>query len=369
MFSDEIFYAICLLLSNDIGNIRGKKLVSACGSAYAVFKEKKTTLLKIPGINKAIVTNLTLSNQIIKKAEKEIEFINKYNIKPLLFNDPKYPQRLKHCDDGPLLLYVKGNANLNSTKVLSIVGTRKATVYGKNFCKELIQQLNFSDLLIISGLALGIDTCAHNAAIDNNIPTAAILAHGLDIIYPQSNRALAAKMLENGALISEFISNTKPDRENFPQRNRIIAGMSDAVIVVEASLTGGALITANIANSYNRDVFALPGRVTDLYSKGCNQLIRDNKAALIQSADDIKYFMGWNVSNNRLTHNLQKNLFQNFSEEEKSIINILEVNGESSIDFLCNCSGMTNSKISSVLLNLEIQGIIKAMPGKRYILI
>lgn len=361
----EVFYVICLTLSPNIGDIRCKKLITSCGSAEQVFKEKKHILSKIHGVGSNAIESLSL-NAVIKRAEEEIDNLNKYNIKPLLFTDNDYPQRLKHCDDGPVLLYVKSNINFNLPKAIGVVGTRKSTPYGRKFCRELIQQISSPDLLIISGLALGIDGCAHNAAIETNTSTVGVLAHGLDRIYPPSHRELASKMLKNGAIISEFPFKTNPDRENFPKRNRIIAGMSDAIVVIEAGSTGGALITAEIANSYNRDVFALPGRVNDEFSRGCNRLIRNNKASLIESADDIKYLMNWDETKTTKSKNIQQSLPMNLSEEEKMIIDLLELNGESSIDYLCCNLKIPHSKIVSLLLELEFQGVIKALPGKRF---
>jgi DNA processing protein len=363
----ELFYTICLTLLPGIGNVRGKKLITVCGSAEAVFNENKKTLSKIPGFGTFTVQDISLLN-VSKNAEEEINIIEKYKIIPLLFNSPLYPDRLKHCEDGPLLLYSKGNTNFNFPKVIGIVGTRKATSYGKKYCTEIVKQLASPDILIVSGLALGIDGCAHEAAIENNITTVGILAHGLNIIYPPSHKQLAIQMLKNGALITEFSFYTKPDKENFPQRNRIIAGMSDAILVIETGLKGGALITAEFANSYNRDVFALPGRVNDFYSQGCNRLIRNNKAALVESADDIKYIMGWNDNKSNNIKNIQQDIPINLNDDEKQIVDLLQINGESSIDFICLSCGMTNSKIASILLNLEFQGIVKSLPGNRFIL-
>lgn len=367
MDSKEIFYVICLTLSPNIGDIKCKKLITACGSAEAVFKEKKHLLAKIQGVGSVAVESLSL-NSVFKRAEEEVAFLKKFNIIPLLFTDKDYPQRLKHCEDSPVLLYVKGNVDFNLPKAIAVVGTRKSTAYGRKFCKELVYQLASPNLLIISGLALGIDGYAHSAALETNTPTVGVLAHGLDRIYPHSHRELAANMLKNGAILSEFPVKTKPDRENFPRRNRIIAGMSDAVVVVEAGQTGGALITAEIANSYNRDVFALPGRVNDLYSKGCNRLIRNNKAALIESAEDIKYLMGWDEKKQNVNKNIQQSLSLNLNDEEKIIVDLLELNGEISIDYLSLNANMPHSKIASILLNLEFQGIVKALPGKRFTL-
>jgi DNA processing protein len=282
--------------------------------------------------------------------------------------DDDYPNRLKHCIDGPLMLYSLGNADLNKQKIVAVVGTRRATEYGKEMTNYLIKELADLDVMIVSGLAYGIDSYAHKAALQFNLPTVGVLAHGLDRIYPLANKQLAEKMQSNGGLVTDFVSNTNPDRENFPKRNRIIAGLADAIIVVEAARKGGALITADIANSYNRDVFAVPGKIGDAYSAGCNYYIRTNRAALIESAKDIVYIMGWEEKKEK-NKSLQKKLFIEFTDDERVIVDMLEKNGDSGIDFLCINSEMSSSKVASALLNLEFNGLVKSLPGKRYQLI
>ena len=346
-----------------IGDINGKKLVSYCGSAEAIFKEKKRNLQKIPGIGESTVNSI-ISHKVLARAEEEIEFINKYNITPLFYLDKDYPKRLTHCIDSPVMIYYKGNADLNAPRIVSIVGTRRATEYGKETCNKIIEGLSDLNVLVVSGLAYGIDTNAHKAALKNNLDTVGILAHGLDRIYPAANKSLAEKMVHHGGLITDFISKTNPDRENFPKRNRIIAGISDALIVIESAIRGGALITANIANSYSRDVFALPGKINDTYSEGCNFLIKTNKAALIQSAKDVKYIMLWESKNEKTSK--QQKLFVELSPEEEQIVNIIKQNKEASIDQIVLESKFTNSKIAAILLNLEFKGVIKSLPGKMY---
>jgi DNA processing protein len=257
---------------------------------------------------------------------------------------------------------VKGNANLNAGKVVGIVGTRSMTDYGRDKCRELVDGLVAHNALIVSGLAYGVDACAHKAALDNNLFTAAVLGHGLDRIYPPLHDKLARRMVEQGALVSDFMTETKPDRENFPKRNRVIAGLCDALIVVEAASSGGALITANIANSYNRDVFAVPGRTTDPYSAGCNQLIKTNKAALLEGIADLEYIMGWDTGPKK--KNTQHILFADLEPEEEKMVDFLRQNPESGIDFIVANAGFTVSKTSSLLLNLEFKGLVKPMPGK-----
>jgi len=346
-----------------VGDVNGKKLISYCGSPEAVFREKKKALMKIPGIGEATVSSI-LSQKVLERAEKEIAFIEKYKIKSLYYTDKEYPSRLKHCDDSPILLYYKGNADLNAERIVGIVGTRRATDYGKESCEKIIEGLAELDVLIVSGLAYGIDTCSHKSALDNNLKTVGVVAHGLDRIYPSDNKTLAKKMHRNGGIITEFLSETNPDRENFPQRNRIIAGMVDALVVVESAKRGGALITADIANSYNRDVFAVPGDINKKFSEGCNLFIKTNRAALIQSADDIKYVMRWETETKKPAK--QRKLFVELSDEEQIIVDLLKETDQAGIDHIVADSGLTPSKVASALLNLEFEGIVRSLPGKIY---
>ncbi|OQX80050.1 MAG: DNA protecting protein DprA [Bacteroidetes bacterium 4484_249] len=361
--SNGLIYKIGITLIPGVGDVNGKKLIAYCGGAEAIFKEKKKNLLKIPGIGEATVNSI-ISQKVLERAEKEIEFIDKYKITPLFFSDKAYPQRLKHCTDSPLMLYYMGNTDLNNPRIISIVGTRRASEYGREICNKIIEGLTDLNVLVISGLAYGIDTNAHKTALKNNLATVGILAHGLDRIYPGANKSLAEKMVLNGGLLTDFLSKTNPDRENFPKRNRIIAGISDATIVIESAIKGGALITANIANSYNRDVFAVPGKLTDKYSEGCNFLIKTNRAALIQSAKDVKYIMRWESESNKTGR--QKKLFIELKPEEELVIDILKEKEEVGIDYIVLKSKLSNTKIASILLNLEFEGIVKCMPGKMF---
>ena len=361
---DDLIYKIALTLIPGVGSVNGKSLVAYCGGVRAVFLEKKRALLKIPGIGEQTVNAITNHN-VFDRAEEEIRFIRHKNITPLFYLEKDYPVRLKQCHDSPLMLYYKGTADLNVPKVVAMVGTRNATEYGRDMCRKIIEGLVEQNVLLISGVAYGIDTWSHKAALENKLETIGVLGHGLDRVYPYANRTLAEKMLESGGLLSEYMSNTLPDRENFPMRNRIIAGMSDAVVVVEAAETGGALITAEIANSYNRDVFAIPGRIGDLHSEGCNKLIKINKAALLQSAKDIIYLMNWNdVKGNKKS--MQRQLFINLTGDEELIVEILKEKGDLDIDTLLIESAMMPAKAASVLLNMEFEGIIRCLPGKVY---
>ena len=360
---ENLKYKIAISLIPHIGDMRAKRLISYCGSAEAVFSEKKAALEKIPGIGEANA-KAVLTQNVFERVDEEIIFIEKNKITPLFYLDKEYPKRLTHCEDSPVMLYFKGKANLNSEKVISIIGTREATDYGKQICEKLIADLAPYNPIIVSGLAYGIDICAHKAAMENNLTTVCGLGHGLDKIYPAVHRTYAEKMLENGGWLSDFTSGTIPDRENFPRRNRIVAGMSDATIVVESKVGGGSLITADIANSYNRDVFAFPGRVNDECSVGCNNLIKQNKAALIQAAADIIYIMGWEQKLKNAP--IQKQLFVELKPEEEILVNLLKEKESVNVDDICLFAKMPMSKVSSLLLTLEFSGIVKSLPGKRY---
>jgi DNA processing protein len=361
---EDLIYKLALTLIPGVGSVNGKSLVAYCGGVKAVFMEKKRALLKIPGIGEQTI-NAIANHNVFGRAEEELSFIEKNKIVPLFYLDKEYPIRLKHCHDSPLMLYYKGTSDLNAPKVIAMVGTRKATEYGRDICRKIIEGLVEQNVLIVSGLAYGIDTWSHKAALDNKLDTVGVLGHGLDRIYPFANRALAEKMTGSGGLLCEYMSNTMPDRENFPMRNRIIAGISDAVIVVEAGASGGALITAEIANSYNRDVFAVPGRLGDPHSEGCNKLIKINKAALIQSAKDISYLLNWNDEKDQKKV-VQRQLFLDLSPDEELIVNTLREKGDMEIDTLLLETLLMPAKAASVLLNLEFEGVIRCLPGKVY---
>jgi len=367
MSDDQLLYQIGLTLIPGVGDILGRKLVLICGSAEAVFREPRRYLKKMPRIGD-LLAQAVASKEILLRAEKELIFVDKYKISTRYFQDKDYPQRLKHCYDSPVILFYKGTADLNAQRIIGIVGTRNATEYGKRVTRELIAGLLHQQVLIVSGLAYGIDSCAHRVSIDMGLNTIGVLGHGLDTVYPWLNRTLAEKMLLQGGLLTEFLSGTKPDRMNFPKRNRIIAGLCDALVVVEAGRKGGALITADIANSYNRDVFAIPGRICDPFSEGANYLIRTNRASLVQKAEDIEYLMGWKEATDG--HKIvQRRIFLEMTAEEEKIVGFLQGLKQSGIDEICIQTGLTMSKVSSSLLNLEFEGIVKCMPGKVYTLL
>ncbi|MFP4691251.1 MAG: DNA-processing protein DprA [Bacteroidales bacterium] len=363
---EALLYQIALTRIPGIGGITAKKLISYCGDVKEIFRENQNSLKKIPGIGDSIAGKISQYKDF-KRAEREIDFIRKHHIRPLFYQDKEYPYRLKQCEDGPLLLFVKGKANLNHPRILAVIGSRKMTSYGKEMCEQVISGLAPYNPMIISGLAYGVDACAHRSALNNGLLTAAALGHGLDRIYPPLHAFLGRKITENGALLTDFLSGSKPDRENFPKRNRIIAGMCDATIVIEAAVTGGALITANIANTYNRDVFAIPGRINDPYSQGCNKLIRINKAHLLESAADIQYIMNWEPGNTE-KQATQPGLFVVLTEEEKIMTSFLGDNPDAPIDRIIAGTGFNLSKSSSVLLSLEFKGIVRSLPGKVFTL-
>jgi DNA processing protein len=347
-----------------IGPVLARNLLSYCGDAEQVFKAKSKQLAHIPGIGPKTIEFLN-NNSALKRAEQELRFIDKFNIKSLFITDEEYPKRLRNCGDAPLIVYFKGNADLNAVKVISIVGTRNATEYGKEICRTLLEDLKIHQPLIISGLAYGIDAAAHKEALKNNLSNIAVLAHGLDRIYPAQHRGMAERIMECGGLITEFMSETIPDRENFPKRNRIIAGLADLTIVVEANIKGGALITADLANSYNRDVFAYPGRINDEFSRGCNFLIKTNRANLMTRVADLEYLMGWNTEKVSSVKT-QLSLPINLTVDEQILADILYANGSLAVDELALLTGFQQSKLVMTILGMEMKGSIISLPGKVY---
>ena len=360
---NDLLYQIAVTLLPGIGDISGKKFVQYCGSAEAIFKETRKSLEKITGMREASIDAICNPKEYLKRAEEEIAFIEKNGIQPLFFLDSDYPRRLLQCDDAPMMLYYKGQANLNANRIVAIVGTRNITDYGKENCNQLVEDLKEDNVLIVSGLAYGVDTCAHKAALKNGVPTVGVMGSGMQQIYPAVNKKLANDMLEQGGILTENISGTQPDRENFPRRNRIIAGMADAVVVIESAMKGGSLITADIANSYNRDVFAYPGRVMDIYSQGCNYLIRTNRAHLMESVLNLRYVMRWDSETKA---EKQTALFREFTAEEKLIMDCFGANTMVNLDDIIVKTELPTTKIAALLLNLEFDGVLMALPGKRY---
>lgn len=367
MNQKELLYQVGLTLLPHVGDVNAKNLVSYCGSAKEVFSTKEKLLQKIPGIGEINAKRIVSNKSVLKRAEQEIEFISKYNIKPLFYTEADYPQRLKYCSDSPVMLYYKGNADLNADKIVSVVGTRKPDEYGIDLTKKLLSDLAGSEILVVSGLAYGIDVHAHKYALDNGLQTVGVVAHGLDRVYPGSHTSLAKKMIANGGLLTDFMSETNPDAVNFPKRNRIVAGLCDALVVVQSKREGGSLITATIAHSYNKDVFAFPGEAGSLLSEGCNGLIKRNKAALIENSADLLDAMNWGFDDSpQKSKKKQIPLLINLSEAEQKIAKTFNQKKQLSLDEICYASEMSVSAVSTLLLQLEFSNLIKSKPGKVY---
>lgn len=360
----DLLYQIALTITPTIGDVHAKALVNHFGNAEDIFKAKKRDLEVIEGIGSVRAKSIKDFNDL-EKAEEEIAFIEKYKITALFITDKKYPQRLLNCYDSPIILYYRGNADLNQSKIVAIVGTRNHNEYGKTVCEKFVEDIASENILIVSGLAYGIDSIAHKAAIRNDLKTVAVLAHGLDRIYPSQNKSLAKEIIEQGGLLTDFRSNTNPDKQNFPKRNRIVAGISDAIVVVETGIKGGSLITAELGNGYNKDVFAIPGRTNDTKSEGCNYLIKNNKACLITSAEDILENMGWKEFK-RPSAKKQRELFIELSDDERTVVNILQHQDQIHIDEVYIKSGLSSSAVASALLTLEMQNVVSSLPGKMY---
>ncbi|MBE2288716.1 MAG: DNA-protecting protein DprA [Chitinophagaceae bacterium] len=360
---EELYHQLALSYVNGIGGKMGRMLIEKFGSATNVFKVPLKELKNTDGIGE-IKAKAFKDSEVFAYAEKEMAFLMQHDVKVLCLAGT-YPQRLTGCSDAPLLMFYKGTAGLEAKKIVAVVGTRKNTDYGHKLCEDLIEGLqSLEGLLVVSGLALGIDSIAHKKCVQLGIPTVGVLGHGLDTIYPYSNKTLAAQMIENGGLLSEFPSGTIPDRTNFPMRNRIVAGMSDVTVVVESNATGGALITATLAAGYHREVAAFPGRVNDTRSAGCNELIRTNMAAMITKADDLVELMNWDKD--RKPRAVQKQLFLNLSADEQKIMDLLQTKDNVHADELFHHSGLASTMLAATLLQLEMQGLIKALPGKFY---
>lgn len=361
----ELFYQVALTCIPQIGDVTAKKLITHFGTASAIFSARRRELERIPEIGSVRAAAIKEFNDFERVAQ-EIRFIEKYRIQPLFYTDPGYPQRLHHCVDSPLLLYFKGNADLNAARIVNIIGTRRPTRYGSEICEEITAGLAPHGITVISGLAYGIDIIAHQSCLQHNICTVAVLAHGLDRIYPAAHKPIATAMLEHGGLLTEFMSSTMPDKQNFPKRNRIVAGICDATIVIESGLKGGSLITAQIANSYGRDVMAVPGRTVDPFSAGCNDLIKTHRAALITGADDILALMNWQPVTKRKTVAQQQSLFLALSEEEQQVVSLFSEETEQHIDDLLRKCLLPGRQLTNVLLQLEMYNIVQSMPGQRY---
>lgn len=359
--SDELLHTIALSLLPGVGHITARKILQTSGTASEFFRELKKGSFK--EFKQRWLSNSSVLETYLR-AERELESIQKHQINCLTLNDPEYPRRLNACDDGPVVLYTRGEMDLNAPRYVALVGTRKATPYGIRATEELIKQLELHQCTLISGLAYGIDTAAHRGARDAGIQNIAALAHGLDRVYPNSNKNLARAMESFGGLVSDFPTGTKPDRVNFPIRNRIIAGLADAVVVVEAASSGGALITADIATSYHRDVFAVPGRVTDDYSNGCNLLIRNNRAAILTAAKDLSWHLGWKSSTKQAVP-VQTKIQIDLTDKEELLLKLVR-QGVQELDQILRNTDMPINHVTASLLSLEFKGMIKALPGKTW---
>lgn len=371
--SDKRLYQVALTMIPGVGDITARNILETVGDEEEIFKSGKKALSAIKGIPSKVIDQI-LNPEVLQNAEKELNFVEKNNISTFFINEENYPKRLTDCSDAPILIYFKGNADLNAKKIISIVGTRKSTNYGHNFCEAFLEEISaiYPDTLIVSGLAYGIDIHAHRSALKSKLPTVGILAHGLDIIYPATHRQTAKEMISHGGLLTDFPSNTEPERFNFVKRNRIIAGLADAVIVVESDEKGGSLITAEIANSYCRDVFSLPGRIADKSSKGCNKLIANHKADLFKSTQYFLEQMGWEnqpKSAKAKAKPKQQELFLTLTPEEQRIVDKLTSVEEIHIDQLSRELGTPSYMLFTTLLQLEMKGVIKNLPGNLYALI
>ena len=364
MIKNEYVAALRLQRVPFIGDITAKRLISHCGSPSAVFDDKWDRLQKIEGVGDFIINGLR-NKKYLDSALREYEFIQKSGIRCLLYTDDDYPELLRHCPDGPILLFSQGNINLRNRKIIAVVGTRNMTGNGREFCQQLVDELAPLDPVIVSGLALGVDICVQREAMERGLQTIGCLAHGLNQLYPRTHARYASGIKENGGFLTEFWSTSKPERENFLKRNRIIAGMSQATVVIESAEKGGSLVTADFAVGYNRDVFAVPGRPVDHFSRGCNNLIKQQKAHLITSAADLIYLLNWDLE---ITDQkaVQKKLFVELEEPENTIYQYLLKGGKQQLDTIALSCQMTVFKVSSTLLGMEIKGVIRSLPGKLF---
>ena len=367
----ELINTIALTRINHFHLTGMVQLYRRLGSATAVIEHRHDIREVLPDASPKLVSSLQNVDQYLRRAEEELEWDVSNGVMPLCMNDENYPQRLKECDDAPLMLFYKGSVNLNQRRVISVVGTRRNTVYGEDLIRRFMAELRqlCPQVLVVSGLAYGVDILAHRHALQNGYPTVGVLAHGLDYLYPPRHRQTADEMVQKGGLLTEFLTQTNADKVNFVRRNRIVAGVSDACIVVESAAHGGGLITASLSRTYNREVFAFPGNVGSPYSEGCNNLIRDNVAGLINHAYDFVKSMGWE-DDARLSRahyeGLERQLFPDLSAEEQHVVGVLRKNNDLQINMLSVQAGIPIAKLSAILFTLEMKGVLKALPGGIY---
>jgi len=362
--TDELIAILRLQHVTNIGDVIAKRLIAHCGSPSAIFESKRNQLLEIDGIGTHTIRHL-FDAEHLAAAEKEYLFITTNDVEWTYFEDGDYPHYLKHCIDSPILLFKKGKIALEDRKLISVVGTRKITSYGAAFCERFIADISPLNPIIVSGFAYGVDICIQREAIKHGLQTIGCLAHGLNQVYPKTHGKYQADVCANGGFYTEFWSTSSPERENFLKRNRIIAGMSEATLVVESAEKGGSLVTADIANSYNRDVFAVPGRTSDKYSLGCNNLIKQQKAHMLTSAADMIYLLDWDLEEKKTT-SVQKQLFVNLDETEQGIYTYLQQNGKQLLDSIALSCKLPIFKASSTLLAMEMKGVIRPLPGKLF---
>lgn len=361
----DLRHRIALTMVPTIGPVLQKKLLDHYSNAADIFKASITALCQIEGIGEWTASKIIGWNDF-NRVDEEINFIQKHSIQPLIIGDDFYPQRLMNCHDAPTVLYYKGNAILNQQKIISIIGTRTNSQYGKAVTEKLIEQLP-SNTLVISGLAFGIDAIAHRSALKNNQNTIGVIAHGLDNLYPRAHRSLAKEMVQQGGLLTEFNRNTPTDKYNFPRRNRIVAGMSDATIVIETAVKGGSMITADLAFQYNRELFAVPGKINDPKSSGCLKLIQENKAIVYSSPDHLLDTLNWKV--HKEPNKKQLELFESLSEEEKTVIDLLHKESTISMEELFLKTGFNAGKMAGIMLHLELQHMVQIIPGNMIALV
>ena len=369
--NQEIFYAMALTRLTNFNYQQALELYKAVGSAQMLFEHRNEIGDIIKDASPRLMEALKDWDEAMRRAETELRFMEERRIRALTLNDDDYPQRLTECPDAPIIIYYTGNADLNQEKIVSIVGTRHATPYGQDLIHRFVSELRglCPQVLIVSGLAYGVDICAHREALANGYPTVGVLAHGLDQIYPYRHRETAAQMLNHGGLLTEFMSQTNADKPNFVRRNRIVAGMADAVILVESAAKGGGLITAEIAQSYARSVFAFPGNVGQPYSEGCNNLIRDNGAGLISSAQDFVKAMGWWEEPHRqqaFADGIERNLFPDLTAEEQQVVSLLQQTNDLQLNIITVKTGIPIGRLTALLFQLEMKGVVKPLAGGMY---
>ena len=367
----EILNTILLTRLNYFSLAGMLELYRKVGSATLILEHKNNLRDILPDASDKLVNAIQNCDEARKRAEEELEYDIRYGIEPITMNDERYPQRLKDCDDAPLMLFYKGNANLNQQRIINIVGTRHCTPYGEDLIRRFITDLKQLSprVLIVSGLAYGVDINAHRQALANGYETVGVLAHGLDDLYPTRHRETALQMIEHGGLLTEFLTQTNADKINFVRRNRIVAGMSDACILIESKSHGGGLITTEISQAYGRDVFAFPGRVGDAYSEGCNKLIRSNGAGLITSAADFVKDMGWQDDATLMRakqQGIERSLFPELSPEEQLIVDILSKTNDLQINLISVKSNIDITRLTSILFTMEMKGILKTLAGGMY---